>query len=59
MSNKGTAQYTAHVAVAVTPQMKERLSAAADFHGVKPAVVLRWAVQEWLNINFSSSEVEK
>lgn len=51
MPVKGSAEYTDHLSVAVTPEMKQQIERAARRHGVRPAVVARWAVEEWLANN--------
>lgn len=45
---KGTARYTAHVAVAVLPVQKQDLQAEADRQGVDLSTVVRWAFDAWL-----------
>jgi hypothetical protein len=49
MPVKGSAELTDHLSVAVSPGMKQRVEAAAKRHGVRPAVVARWAIDEWLS----------
>lgn len=51
MPVKGTAEYTEHLSVAVAPEMKNQVEAAARLHGVRPAVIARWALTDWLTSN--------
>lgn len=48
---KGSAQYTAHLAVAVTPEQKQDLIDEAARRGVTYSVAARWAIDEWLAKN--------
>jgi len=49
----GSAQFTEHLAVAVTPEQKEDLVAEATERGVNYSVAARWAISEWLDRNRS------
>lgn len=51
MPLKGTGELTDHLSVAVSPAMKRKVEAAAKGQGVRPAVVARWAIEDWLNNN--------
>lgn len=48
MPKTSKAVYTAHIIVAVEPQMKTQVEAAAAARGVKPSVITRWALGAWL-----------
>jgi hypothetical protein len=51
MPAKGSAEYTEHLSVAVTPEMKIKVEAAARQQGVRPAVIVRWGLDDWLRGN--------
>jgi predicted transcriptional regulator len=51
MPVKGSAELTSNLSVAVSPDMKHKVEAAARRQGVKPAVVARWAIEDWLTNN--------
>jgi len=53
---KGSARYTAHVAVAVEPVQKNDLQSEADRRGVDLSVVARWAFEAWLTKNKNKSQ---
>jgi hypothetical protein len=44
----GNGVYTEHIAVAVTPEMKEQAVRAGAVRDVKPSVIVRWALADWL-----------
>jgi hypothetical protein len=44
----GSAQYTENISSTVTPEQKERLLAEAARRGVPYAIVVRWALDEYL-----------
>jgi hypothetical protein len=51
MPVKGSAELTGHLSVAIAPDMKNQVEAAARRQGVKPAVIARWAIEDWLTNN--------
>jgi hypothetical protein len=56
MPVKGSAEYTDHLSVAVSPEMKQKVEAAGRLHGVRPAVIARWALEQWLTINLPADD---
>lgn len=56
MPQKGTAEYTEHLSVAVTPEMKQQVQAAARLQGVRPAVIVRWSLEDWVRNNISADD---
>jgi hypothetical protein len=51
MTARVKARYTAQMAVAVEPEMKEEVEAAGEARGVDKSTVARWALREWLDRN--------
>lgn len=49
MAKTDGAVYTDKFSVAVPPDMKTHTETAAAARGVKPSVIVRWALQEWLD----------
>lgn len=50
----GGATFTAHIAVAVSPEMKRQLEDAAEQRQLNGyGVVARWALAEWLERNYT------
>jgi hypothetical protein len=45
----GSAKYTEHLAVAIEPNMKQDLDAAASAFQVEKSTIVRWALQSWLD----------
>lgn len=58
MPVKGSAELTGHLSVAVSPDMKHQVEAAARQYGVKPAVIARWSIEEWLTRNNAADSTE-
>lgn len=52
----GSAQYTENISSTVTPEQKESLLAEAARRGVPYAIVVRWALDAWLEGNTTSPE---
>jgi hypothetical protein len=51
MKTTDKAVYTEHFAVATTPNMKQETEDAARVRGVTKSVIVRWALQDWLEAN--------
>lgn len=51
----GSAQYTENISSTVTPEQKTDLLAEAARRGVPYAIVVRWALDAWLEENTTTS----
>lgn len=56
MPVKGSAELTGHLSVAVSPDMKIQVETAARQYGVKPAVIVRWAIEEYFSHHVKEGE---